>query len=701
MSIEGTHLKYPLTKRENHVDEFHGVKVADPYRWLESDIRSAKDVAEWVAEENKVTFSYLNCIPERDVIRKRLTDLWNYEKISAPVRVGSYYVFAKNDGLQNHAVFYTQETLTAEPKLLIDPNTWSEDGTVSLAGMAFSQDGKYLAYGISESGSDWNTWKVFHVASRKMLGDELRWIKFSGASWTHDGEGFFYSRFPEPPADEKFQAVPLNMKLYFHRIGTPQCEDVLVYHRPDEPTWPVGGGISDDGRYLIISVGDGTTSCKNRVVYKDLNESYGLPVELIDNHLTVNSFICNVGPFFYFKTDKDAPLGRVVAIDICNPDPKSWKEVIAEGTSTLQRTRCIGNLLACTYLQDASTQIRIYGLNGQWIRDVELPSVGTAEGFDGRPNDMETFYTFTSYHTPGQTYRYDMLSGRSELFREPKVKFNPDDYKVKQVFFQSKDGTRVPMFISHRKGTKLDGNNPTLLYGYGGFNISVTPGFSIANLAWMEIGGVLAVANIRGGGEYGRNWHRAATKLNRLRAYEDFIAAAEQLIASKYTKPAKLAIQGSSNGGLLVSAVMCMRPDLFGACLPAVGVMDMIRFHKFTAGRYWVDDYGSVDNEAEFRILYSYSPYHNLKLGMTYPATLVTTSDTDDRVVPSHSFKFAAQLQHCQRGPAPALIRIETRSGHGAGRPTMAIIDEIADEWAFLARNLSMTLPKDSSTHAS
>jgi prolyl oligopeptidase len=688
-------LKYPATKRIEHVDDYHGMKVADPYRWLEGDVRIAKEVADWVAEENKVTFAYLNSIPARDAIKKRLTDLWNYEKISAPFRAGSYYVFSKNDGLQNHSAYYTQETLKAEPKMLIDPNTWSKDGTIALAGMAFSEDGKYLTYGTSEAGSDWNTWKVLHVDSRKLLSDELRWIKFSGASWTHDGKGFFYSRFPEPKPGEKFQGLPLNMKLYYHRAGTPQSEDVLVYHRPDQPTWTIGGGVTDDGRYLVISVGDGTTSRKNRVVYKDLSEPYGLPIELIDNHASVNSFIYNDGPVFYFKTDKDAARGRVVAIDIRKPDVKNWKEVIPEGKAALQGVGFVGNLLVCSYLQDARTQIQMHRLDGQWVRSVELPGIGTAGGFNGKPSDTETFYTFTSYNTPGRTYRYDMLTGKSELFREPKVKFSPDDYEVKQVFYESKDGTKIPMFISYKKGIKLDGNNPTLLYGYGGFNISLTPTFSISKLAWMEMGGVYAVANIRGGGEYGRDWHRAATRLNRPKAYEDFITAAEYLIKSKYTQPAKLAIQGGSNGGLLVGAVMCKRPDLFGVCLPAVAVTDMLRFHKFTAGRFWVDDYGSSDDAGEFKVLHSYSPYHNLKPGTKYPATLVTTADTDDRVVPSHSFKFAAQLQHCQSGPAPVLIRIETRSGHGAGRPTAMIIEEVADEWAFLVRNLNMTLPKE------
>ena len=690
----GGKLKYPTTKRGELMEDYHGTKVADPFRWLEGDVRIEKLVADWVAEQNKVTFAYLNEIPERDAIKKRLTDLWNYEKISAPWKAGSFYVFSKNDGLQNHAVFFTQDTLKSEPKLLLDPNAWAKDGTIALSGLAFSEDGKYLAYGTSEAGSDWNTWKVLHVESRKLLADELKWIKFSSASWTHDGKGFFYSRFPEPKAGEKFQGLPLNMKLYYHRVGTLQSEDVLVYHRPDQPTWTLGGEVSEDGRYLVISVSDGTTSRKSRVVYKDLNEPFGLPIDLIDNHDSVNAFVHNDGPIFTFRTDKDAPRGKVVAVDIRNPDPKNWKDIVPQTKSALQSVGYVGNLLVCSYLKDARTQIEMHRLDGTFVRSVDLPGIGTAGGFNGKASDTETFYTFTSYNTPGRTYRYDMVTGKSELFREPKVAFKPDDYEVKQVFYKSKDGTQIPMFISHKKGIKLDGNNPTLLYGYGGFNISLTPQFSISKLAWMEMGGVFVVANIRGGGEYGRDWHRAATRLNRPKAYEDFIAAAEHLIETKVTQSAKLAIQGGSNGGLLVGAVMCQRPDLFGVCLPAVGVMDMLRFHKFTAGRFWVDDFGSADNADEFKVLYSYSPYHNLKPGTKYPATMVTTADTDDRVVPSHSFKFAAQLQVCQSGPAPVVIRIETRSGHGAGRPPTMIIEEVADEFAFMVRNLGVKVGK-------
>jgi prolyl oligopeptidase len=694
-------LHYPATREVNHVDVYHGVKVHDPYHWLEADVRSSKEVADWAAAENKVTFAYLHTIPERAAIKKRLTELWDYEKVSPPFRAGPRYVFSKNNGLQNHAVWYTRETLTATPRVLLDPNTWSKDGTVALAGMSFSQDGQYLAYGVSEAGSDWSRWKVLHVASGQVLGDDIRWVKFGEASWTRDDQGFFYSRFPEPRPGEKYQGLPLHQKLYYHRLGTLQADDVLVYERPDHPTWEIVGEVTDDGRYLVITVGDGTTSQKARIVYRDLGRRYAMPVTLIEDFKAVNNFITNDGPIFYFHTDRDAPRGRVIAIDVRKPDPPHWQETIPQAEATLQHVGYVGNLLICRYLKDAHTQVKTYRLDGGFVQELELPGIGTALGFGGRPRDTETFYTFTSFNDPGVIYRYDLVTGKSNLFYRPKLKFNPADYAVSQVFYRSKDGTKVPMFLSYKKRVQdpaqkalpLNGEHPTLLYGYGGFNISITPAFRVSALAWMEMGGIYAVANIRGGGEYGQDWHQAATKQNRPKAYEDFIAAAEWLIKEGYTRPERLAIQGGSNGGLLVGAVECKRPDLFGACLPAVGVMDMLRFQKFTAGRFWVDDYGSSDDPKMFKVLLSYSPYHNLKAGTHYPATLVTTADHDDRVVPSHSFKFAARLQKCQAGPAPVLIRIETRAGHGAGRPTTMAIEEAADLWAFLVRNLKMNVP--------
>jgi prolyl oligopeptidase len=682
-------LKYPPTKRVDHVDKYHGVKVSDPYRWLETDVRESTKVAAWVEAENKVTNAYLEAIPERPAIKRRLTELWNYERFTAPSQRAGLYFYSRNDGLQNQNVLYVQEGLKGKPRVLIDPNKWSKDGTVALTGTALTRDARYLAFGKSEAGSDWNTWHVLEVATGKVLGDELKWVKFSQPSWTRDGKGFFYSKYPEPKPGEKFQGLVFKPKLLYHRLGTPQADDVLVFHTPDHPEWGFQNDVTEDGRYLVITVWKGTDH-RYRVLYRDLDEPYGMPVELIDNFEQKYEFIGNDGPVFYFVTDYQAPRGRLIAIDIRKPAKEHWKEIIPQTEATLETIQFVGNQFIAIYLKDAYTQVKIHTPDGKLLREVDFPGIGTAGGFGGRRADTETFYTFNSFAVPPTIYHYNLLTGQSTVFRKSKVKFNPDDYETKQVFYKSQDGTKVPMFITHKKGIELDGNNPTLLYGYGGFNIPITPSFSLAKVAWMELGGVYAVANIRGGGEYGKEWHESAIKLHRPRAYEDFIAAAEWLIEHRYTSNRKLAIEGRSNGGLLVGAVMCKRPDLFGACLPGVGVMDMLRFHKFTAGRYWVDDYGSSDNPDEFKVLRSYSPYHNLKKGTRYPATLVTTADHDDRVVPSHSFKFIAELQYCQGGPAPVLARIETRAGHGAGRPTTQIIDEVADEWAFLVKNLGM-----------
>ena len=681
-------LKYPATKKVEQTDTYHGTAVADPYRWLEDDVRKSTAVADWVAEQNKVTDAYLAKLPERDAIKKRITELWNYEKISAPSKTGGKYFFSRNDGLQNQNVLYVQDALDAVPRLLLDPNTLTKDGTVALAGFVPSDDAKYAAYGLADAGSDWNTWKVLDIATGKTLADDLRWIKFSSVSWTADSKGFFYSRFPEPKAGETFQSLNLNMKLYYHRLGSPQADDVLVYHRPDQPKWGVGGSVTDDGRYLVISLNDGTTSRKSRVLVRDLLEPLGLATELIDNHDHKWTLVGNAGPVMYMMTDWNAPKMQLVAVDLRKPDPKDWKTVVPEAKEKLESVSLVANLFVCSYLQDAKTAVKIYDTDGKFVRDVQLPGIGTASGFGGKPADTETFYTFSSFATPPTVFRYDLITGQSKLLRQAKVKFDPSQYEVKQVFYSSKDGTKVPMFLAHKKGLKLDGTNPTLLYGYGGFNISLTPTFSISRVQWMEMGGVYALANLRGGGEYGDAWHRAGTKLTKQNVFDDFIGAAEYLVKEKYTSPKKLAVQGGSNGGLLVGAVICQRPDLFGAALPAVGVMDMLRFQRFTAGRYWVDDYGSSDDAAEFKALYAYSPYHNLKPGTAYPATLVTTADTDDRVVPGHSFKFGARLQECQAGSAPVLSRIETKAGHGAGKPTTKVIEEVADQWAFLVKNL-------------
>ncbi|MFO0799609.1 MAG: prolyl oligopeptidase family serine peptidase [Gemmataceae bacterium] len=685
-------LTYPDTKKVEVTDTYHGTTVADPYRWLEDDVRKSPEVASWVEAENKVSDAFLKDIPQREAIRKRITDLWNYEKISAPSKVGGRYFFSKNDGLQNQSVFYTQDTLDGPARMLLDPNTWSKDGTVALSGMAISDDGKLIAFGKAAAGSDWNTWHVLDVATGKLLDDKLEWVKFSGASWTLDGKGFYYSRFPEPQKDAAFQALNENQTLYYHRLGTPQSDDTLVYRTPEHPRWTVGGTVSEDGKYLVISVGDGTTSRKSRVVYRDLTDEKAQPVDLIANHKNKFSFLGNDGGLFYFLTDFNAPKYQVVAIDTKNPDPKGWKTIVPEAAEVLEGADLFGNQFVCSYLKDARTVVKVLDMAGKHVRDVDLPGIGTAGGFNGKRTDTETFYSFSSFATPPSTYKYDLATGKSTLLRQAQVKFDPSAYEVKQVFVPSKDGTKVPMFIAHKKGLKLDGTNPTLLYGYGGFNISLTPGFSVSRLMWMEMGGVFAVANLRGGGEYGDDWHRAGTKTKKQNVFDDFIACGEWLVKEKYTSPKKLAIQGGSNGGLLVGACMTQRPDLYGACLPAVGVMDMLRFQKFTAGRFWTDDYGSSESEnpEEFKALLAYSPYHTLLRNgpRDYPATLVTTADTDDRVVPGHSFKFAAALQAMQKGGAPVLIRIETKAGHGAGKPTAKVIEEVADQWAFLVRTL-------------
>ncbi|HVR43592.1 MAG TPA: prolyl oligopeptidase family serine peptidase [Thermoanaerobaculia bacterium] len=683
-------LQTPETRRIGHVEVIHGVEVADPYRWLEGDVRVAAEVQRWIEAQNRVTFRYLASLPSREAIEKRLTALWNYEKITTPVKAGGRYHFKKNAGLQNQYVLWVQDSLVEEPRVLLDPNGWSKDGTIALADTTFSDDGRWLAYAVAEAGSDWVTWRVMEVATGKLLPDELRWVKFSGVSWTRDGKGFFYSRYPEPEEGRAYQSLNRNMKVYYHRVGTPQSDDVLVYHRPEQPDWGYTTKVTDDGRYLILTFWKGTDA-KYQVHVKDLEDPYGMPAPLIDTFDREYSFIGNDGPKFYFLTDLDAPLRRVISIDLDDPAPSAWTTVIPQAESMLEDVDYVGNLFIAQYLEDARSEVKIYTNEGKHVRDVELGQIGRASGFGGRRTDTETFYSFSSFTTPPSIYRYDVATGDRKLIHRSTVDFDPDDYEVRQVFYESKDGTRVPMFIAHRKGLELDGSNPTLLYGYGGFNISMTPGFSPARLIWMEMGGVFAMPNLRGGGEYGEEWHQAGTRLEKQNVFDDFIAAAEWLIDSGYTRPEKLAISGGSNGGLLVGAAMTQRPDLFGAALPAVGVMDMLRFHHFTAGRFWVDDYGSTDDPEEFAALLAYSPYHNLRPA-DYPATLVTTADTDDRVIPAHSFKFAAALQHAHRGTDPVLIRIETRAGHGAGKPVSKVIAQTADQWAFLAENLGMAL---------
>ncbi|MFL6213898.1 MAG: prolyl oligopeptidase family serine peptidase [Blastocatellia bacterium] len=683
-------LVYPESKKVDQTDDYHGVKIADPYRWLE-DLDSA-DTRAWIEAQNNVTFAYLNDIPARAQIKQRLTKLWNYERYSLPQKQGSRYFYSKNNGLQNQSVLYTATSLDAEPQVLLDPNTLSTDGTVALSGITLSDDGKLLAYGVAQAGSDWQEWRVRDVETAKDLPDTIRWVKFSGASWTKDGKGFFYSRYDEPKAGTQMTGANYFHKLYYHKLGTPQSEDALVYERPDQKEWNINASVTDDGHYLIIYATQGTDR-RRRVFYKDLQTSGAQVVPLLDKGDASYSIIDNDGTTFWVRTDLDAPRSKVVAIDITKPEPANWKEVVPQSAETLEGTNVVGNLLVASYLKDAHTQIKVYDLKGKLVREIKLPGIGTANGFGGKRTDQETFYSFNSYTTPATIYRYDMKTGQSTVFRAPKVDFNPADYESKQVFYNSKDGTRVPMIITYKKGLKRDGQNPTVLYGYGGFNVSLSPAFSVGNLVWMEMGGVYAVPNLRGGSEYGEEWHEGGMKLKKQNVFDDFIAAAEYLIANKYTSTPRLAIFGGSNGGLLVGAAMTQRPDLFGATLPAVGVMDMLRFQKFTIGWAWVSDYGSSDNPEEFKAIHAYSPLHNIKPGTAYPPTLITTADHDDRVVPSHSFKFAATMQAAQAGPNPVLIRIETRAGHGAGKPTSKQIEEVADRWGFLVRALNMNVP--------
>lgn len=683
IAATATKLTYPVASRAEQVDDYYGTRVSDPYRWLEDP--DSPDTKAWVEAENTLTFGYLETIPARQAIKERLTKVWNYERSTVPFREGSRYFFSRNTGLQNQNVLYTLPGLGADPRLLLDPNKLSGDGTVALSSYAVSDDGKSIAYALASSGSDWLEWHVRDITTGEDLPDVLKWSKFSGASWTKDNRGFFYSRYDEPQSATQFKAVNYFQKLYYHRIGTRQSEDALIYERKDQKEWGFSGEISEDGRYLVITVTQGTET-KNRVFYKDLRKP-GV-VELIPKLDAAYTFVGNDGPVFWFLTDKDAPRGRLIAIDTRTPD--KVREVIPQLPQTLEQVSLVGNRFIARYLKDAHSQIKIFALNGTLAGEIALPGIGTADGFTGKRRDTETFYSYTSYTTPTSIYRYDLKTGQSSPLFQPRVTFNPEDYTTEQVFYTSKDGTRVPMFMTYKKGLKRDGTNPTLLYGYGGFNISLTPAFSPANLVWLEMGGVYAVPNLRGGGEYGEDWHQAGTKLKKQNVFDDFIAAAEWLVANKITSTAKLAISGGSNGGLLVGAALTQRPDLFGAALPAVGVMDMLRFQKFTIGWAWTSDYGSADNPEEFRALYAYSPLHNIKPGTSYPATLITTADHDDRVVPGHSFKFAAALQSAQSGAAPVLIRIETRAGHGAGKPTTKVIEEAADRIAFLTRALKM-----------
>ncbi len=693
-AVAAQSIDVPKARKGDVVDDYHGTEVSDPYRWLEDT--ESEETAAWVEAENLVTFSFLDGIPEREIIRQRLTELWDYERYGVPFSEAGLYFYFKNDGLQNQSVLYVQEGLGQEGRAVLDPNALSKDGTIALTTVSATESGEYLGYGTAAGGSDWREFHVRRVSDGVDLPDRIRWVKFSGLSWTKEGSGFFYSRYPEASVEDSLLGQNRNQMLYYHRVGTSQHADRLIYKRPDQPEWGFGASVTDDGRYLVIRVSHGTDR-RERIYFQDLDGGDsprldGEVVPLLDDFDASYDFVGNVGSEFYFVTDLDAPRQRLIAIDVEAPARENWREVLAEGEDVLQSAWIIAGRLVTRYLVDAHSRLRIFGLSGTHERDLELPTLGTVGSVSGEPDGAEMFFSFTSFLYPTTVFRYDFQTGETGVFRRPEVDFDPAEYETKQIFYHSKDGTRVPMFITHRRGLQLDGANPTLLYGYGGFNISLTPSFSVSNLVWLEMGGVYAVANLRGGGEYGDAWHKAGMKENKQNVFDDFIAAAEYLIREGYTSKDKLAIAGGSNGGLLVGAAMTQRPDLFGAALPAVGVMDMLRFHEFTIGWAWKSDYGSADDPEMFEVLHAYSPYHNLAPDTCYPPTLVTTADHDDRVVPGHSFKFAARLQEYQACDHPVLIRIESKAGHGAGKPTSKRIAEAADRWAFLAEMLGLEM---------
>ena len=684
-------LRYPDTRRGDRVDTYHGTEVSDPYRWLEADARSSGAVADWIEAQNRVTRTYLDRIKQRGAIRRQLTELWNYERYSVPRQTAGRYFYRKNDGLQNQSVLFLADSYADEGRVLLDPNSWSEDGTIALGSTVVSDNGRYLAYSRKESGSDWSTLYVLDIDSGKQISDTLQWTRWGNIVWNAESTGFFYTRYPEPQKGQQFQALTINPMCFFHRLGTAQHEDQLVYRRPDHPKWSFWLQRSDDNQYLVMSISR-STDPQNQVfmrpVAAPLDEVWRPLIEDFENEF---KFIGNEGSQLLFFTDLDAPTKRVVAMDASEPGRENLKEIISASEATLVDVSLLDGKLVASYLRDVVSQIRIFALDGSPLDELELPGVGSAHGFGGRQTDTETFYAFTSYATPTSIYRYDLKTGSNSIIRAPQIEFDPTDYEVRQEFFESKDGTRVPIVVAHRRGLQRDGRRPTLLYGYGGFNVSLSPYFSVTYATWMEMGGIVAVPNLRGGGEYGEPWHEAGKKLNKQNVFDDFIAAAEWLIAQQYTCSEKLAIMGGSNGGLLVGAVMTQRPDLFAACLPAVGVMDMLRYHQFTSGHFWRDEYGTADDPEQFKALLAYSPYHNLRQGCQYPATMVTTADTDDRVVPMHSFKFVAALQHAQAGPAPVLLRLEKRAGHGSGTPIAKRIDLASDRWTFLWENLGMS----------
>jgi len=695
-SIQAGRIDYPETRTVDQVDMLHGVAVADPYRWLERDVRTAPEVAAWVEAQNRVTREYLDALPGRAAIAARLRELWSYDQFSVPVARGTRLFYTMQLDGQNQAALYVQEGPEAAPRLLLDPNTWSQDGATNIASFEPSPDGARVAYSIQDSGSDWRIIRVLDVASGETLSDEVRWAKFTGIEWHPDGESFYYSRYPEPPEGEMFTALNYNHAVYRHRVGAPQSEDRLVYTRPEHPRDSVSAEVTDDDRWLVITVSRGTDA-RYEVVLIDLAASAPQARVLIPGFAHDYQLVGqSADGRLIFVTNRDAPRSRIVGIDPAAPAPDNWRELVAERADVLVGADRVGDQMIARYLTDARSSVRRYGLDGRPIGDeLSLPGLGSAFGFNGSPESPVTYFSFSSFNRPPTIYRFDTRTAQSAVFRAPEVDFDPDDYVVEQVFYNSKDGVRVPMFIVHRRDITPNGARPTLLYAYGGFNSAQLPAFQAQRLQWLEMGGVFVLANVRGGSEYGAEWHDAGRLLNKQNVFDDFIAAGEHLIRMGWTSADHLAIQGRSNGGLLIGAVINQRPDLFAAALPQVGVMDMLRYTQFSAGRFWTDDYGDPAEEAHFRNLYAYSPYHNVRDGVDYPAVLITTADTDDRVVPGHSFKYAARMQAAQGGAAevgeaPRLIRIQTRGGHGSGRSIDQLVDEFADMWAFIAHHTGL-----------
>jgi prolyl oligopeptidase len=677
-------LSYPRAPRGSQIDDYHGTKVPDPYRWLE-DIDSAQTGA-WVAAEGRLSREFLDAIPGRGAIAERLRNIWNFERWTTPIRRGETWFFTHNDGLQNQSVVFVMSDPAGAARVLLDPNTLSSDGTVSLREMAISADGRLFAYALSEAGSDWQVWHVRDVGTGKDLPDTLQWSKASGASWRKDGSGFYYTAFDPPRAGMNLKAANEYEKLYFHRLGMPQSDDTLIYTRSDDPNWFVAGNVTDDGRYLVIQANLGTDE-RNTVLVQDLTVPHAPVVAIIPELKATYDVIGNVGTQLIVRTDDSAPRYRIIGIDLAQAESRNWRAIVAQSPDTLDEATLVGGQLIVHRLQDAHSAVQRYTPAGQLLGDIDLPGLGTAAGFQGRAGDTQTFYSYSDFSTPPSIYRVDLAEGKVALWRSPQLQgFIPEQYQTRQVFYQSKDGTRIPLFITARKGAPLDGKNPTILYGYGGFNQSITPNFSPAIAAWLQMGGVYAIANLRGGGEYGRAWHEAGMKTHKQNVFDDFIAAAEYLSTTHWTNPRRLAIRGGSNGGLLIGAVEEQRPDIAAAAIAQVGVMDMLRFREFTVGKAWESDYGSIDNPEEFRALYAYSPYHNVRAGVNFPATLTMTGDHDDRVFPAHSFKFAAAMQHADPHGRPILLRVESRAGHGQGMPTAKIIDEVVDMYAFVLK---------------